>query len=265
MSFNNIPDEIIILANELFIKIQQHCPEIGIKIDNNGPQFSTNNIENQLETTNNIESFDLFSFEEITSDLLITPNISLEQLIEGSTLTEPIQQIPIIKESNPTVSDETWTSLEKDVIEVIKNALKDNQFAEQLPRLSTNEKSLEDYKELLKDSKYTTSSIYYEIGRTLSDLTNSYRSSRKQHSESRRLFEKKISNINTTSKHTLTLRLYQYFKGHEKILRYNRIDQYLTPGTIGKISQKSSDRLKDKIAQYFNFAEQNLNSEGPVV
>jgi len=43
------------------------------------------------------------------------------------------------------------------------------------------------------------------------------------------------------------------------------MDQYLTPGIIGKISQKSSDRLKDKIIQYLNFAEQNLNSEDPVV
>jgi len=63
----------------------------------------------------------------------------------------------------------------------------------------------------------------------------------------------------------LTLQLYQYFKGHEQILQHSKMDQYLTPETIGKISQKSSDRLKDKIIQYLNFAEQNLNSEGPVV
>ena len=261
MSYN-IPDEIIILANELYNKIQQHCPEIKIEISNDGPQFSATNHENQLETTNNIESFDLFSFEEVPTDLLTIPemNISLEQLLEN--IVEPIQ-IPIEKED--IIIDETWTPLEKDMIEVIKEALNDNQFDRQLPRLSTNEKSLEDYKELLKDSKYTTSSVYYEIGRTLSDLTNSYRSFRKQHSESQRLFEKKISNINATAKHTLTLRLYQYFKGHEQILRHPKMDQYLTPGTIGKISQKSSDRLKDKIIQYLNFAEQNLNSKGPVV
>jgi len=79
-------------------------------------------------------------------------NISLEQLLEN--IVEPIQ-IPIEKED--AIIDETWTPLEKDMIEVIKEALNDNQFDRQLPRLSTNEKSLEDYKELLKDSKYTTS------------------------------------------------------------------------------------------------------------
>jgi len=116
----------------------------------------------------------------VSTDLLTIPeiNISLEQLLEN--IVKPIQ-IPIEKED--AIIDETWTPLEKDMIEVIKEALNDNQFDRQLPRLSTNEKSLKDYKELLKDSRYITSSVYYEIGRTLSDLTNSYRTSRKRHSE----------------------------------------------------------------------------------
>ncbi|MDW0149191.1 MAG: hypothetical protein QOK89_02305, partial [Nitrososphaeraceae archaeon] len=195
--------------------------------------------------------------------LLITDiNIILEQLFESST--ESVQQIPIHKE-NSTRMNEIWTPLEEDIIEAIKDASKDNQLAKQPPRLSTLEKSLETYKELLRDSKYTTSSIYYEIGRILSDLTSNHKLSRRQHSESRRLFKNKVSIIDATSKHTLTLRLYQYFRGHENILRSYSIDKYLIPGTIGKINQNSSDQLKEKIFKHFNFTEQNLNSEGPVV
>jgi hypothetical protein len=252
MSFINIPDEIIILTNELYLKLQQLCPEVKVEISNDGPQFSTNIIETPVELVDNIDSFNLFDFEkEENLNLITLPEIdtTLEQLFESSV--EPIQQISI-SEENSTRINQTWMPLEEDVINTIKDALKDNQLAEQPPRLSSTERSLETYKELLKDSKYTTLSIYYEIGRILSDLTSNHKLTRRQHSNSRRLFKEKISIVDATSKHALVLRIYQYFNGHKNILRSYKMDKQLTPGIIGKISQKTSDQLKERIALHIS-------------
>ena len=247
MSFINIPDEIILLANELFLKLQQQCLKVKVEISNDGPHFSTNIIETQFESIEDIDSFNIFNFEkEVNSNLVMTPeiDITLEQLF-GSPIE--LTQQNLISEENSTRINKTWTPLEEDVINSIQDALKDDQLAEQPPKLSVTERSLEIYKGLLKDSKYTTSSIYYEIGRILSDLTSNHRLTRTQHSESRRLFKEKISIVDATSKHALTLRIYQYFKGHENILRSYKMDKQLTPRIIGKINQKISDQLKERI------------------
>ena len=208
---DQIPEEIQQLAGQLIIKIGYLYPGLKIEVDDRNINYST----------------------KVDMDIL------------SQCLLE-IGALPEIKEP----PEESYTPLEKNILDGIRTAKDDNRKMEVPPVHPIEEASLALYYDALTNNKYTTTSVMFEIGRLITIMTYGL-SQRSQNAEAQNLFKKNISTINYRPRALMAIRLYQYFQNDKQLLLYNGVDRVLKPLTVGKISQKTSENLKRKIYTTF--------------
>ena len=126
-----IPEEILQQAGNLFTKIFYLYPGLKVEIDENGYNFSTK--------------------------------------VDMNVLSQCLAEVGAIPEPSATPGD-SLTPLEKLIIDELKEA-RDGRRSEAPPIRPSEEASLSAYYDDLADNKYTTASVIFEIGRIISFMT----------------------------------------------------------------------------------------------
>ena len=91
--------------------------------------------------------------------------------------------------------------------------------------------------------QFTTTALYFEIGRIIKDLTN--RMTIVQRTiEAQRFIKQCISFQNPLGKAYAAIRIHDYFEHFTGILNYKRIDKIISVNQIERLSHAKSDSLK---------------------
>ncbi|MDW0148762.1 MAG: hypothetical protein QOK89_00110 [Nitrososphaeraceae archaeon] len=216
-----LPLEIQQFITELSIKLKQQCPNTKVEIDENGTNVYTN------------INLDLFNDNQ--------PN-------------DPTVEVPP-ESSIPILNIEDWTEHEQRIILGINRLIQAGSTLETPIKWPASEEYLFMYALDLENNQYTKASIYFEIGRILSDLTNGLRT-KTRITEAKNLYRRQITSTNAKNQSILAMRIYQYFKNYETLLTTKDIDNYLSINAIARINLNSSNSLSNRFSEYFNYLSQ---------
>jgi hypothetical protein len=189
-------------------------------------------------------------------DKLRTQNPDIKLIIDFQSF-----QFININNENQTVEDNTQIiPEEKDDIymddfeqEIINGIMKASAGpkASYPPKLTTNADALIDYNELFSYTHYSTTSLHYEIGRILTEMTTGTRTQRM--TDAQRIFRRCVADKNIKQRVALSFRIYNYFRNNSHFINCRELDQLFFPGNIGKISHRTSDNLQKHIEDLFEF------------
>ena len=148
------------------------------------------------------------------------------------------------------------TELEKKITKGILQAAINGELKARPPVYPSAEYSLLLYNDMLDMRLYSSTAIFYEMGRIIHDLT--FGMSRVRTSGEAQKLIKKINPHNVQFKAMAALRIHQYFSEYPEILEYSRLDNYFAPSVIGKLSYKNNDNLASRIQELLSFTAQKF-------
>jgi hypothetical protein len=218
-----LPFEIQQIITELSTKLKQQCPNTKVEIDENGTNIYT----------------------DINLDLLDN-----NQPDNTTVEVPPESSIPIL-------NMEGWTEHEQRIILGIDGLIQAGPTLGTPIKWPASEEYLFMYTFDLDNNQYTKASIYFEIGRILSDLTNGLRT-KTRITEAKNLYRRNITSTNAKHQSILAMRIYQYFKNYETILTLKDIDNYLSINAIARINSNNSNSLSSRFSEYFNYISQTF-------
>jgi hypothetical protein len=221
-----LPFEIQQIITELSTKLKQQCPNTKVEIDENGTNIYT----------------------DINLDLL-----NNNQPDNTTVEVPPESSIPIL-------NMEGWTEHEQRIILGIDGLIQAGPTLGTPIKWPASEEYLFMYTFDLDNNQYTKASIYFEIGRILSDLTNGLRT-KTRITEAKNLYRRNITSTNAKHQSILAMRIYQYFKNYETILTLKDIDNYLSINAIARINSNNSNSLNSRFSEYFNYISQTFIGE----
>ncbi|CAG8520106.1 2932_t:CDS:2 [Ambispora leptoticha] len=222
----NISKEIQQLINSFQEQLNQQYPELIIKVNQLNIQSSLELNQLNMQASLELNQLNMQSLLELNQHKMQS---SLEFSFE--------ELFPSIQQETITKNELILTELEQRIINGIQKSIKHGISANQPPKLPSNTTSLTQYNNILEDDQYTQTSVYFEIGRILKDITIGIRRT-KRIAEIQRLFQQYISTINFKSRALMAIRLYEYFQNKEYLLIYKKIDSYFKPSIIGKLSNE---------------------------
>ena len=155
---------------------------------------------------------------------------------------------------------EGWTEHEQRIILGIDGLIQAGPILGTPIKWPASEEYLFMYTFDLENNQYTKASIYFEIGRILSDLTNGLRT-KTRITEAKNLYRRNITSTNTKHQSILAMRIYQYFKNYKTILTLKDIDNYLSINTIARINSNNNNSLNSRFSEYFNYISQTFIGE----
>ena len=126
LDYDQVPEEIQQQAGNLFTKITCFYPGLRAEVDENGFRFSLK--------------------------------------IDNDILTQQLDEMGILPEPSTTPGNKN-TPLEKSIIDGIQEAIAENTPLEAPPVHPAREELLALYADALNSKDYTTTSVFYEIGR----------------------------------------------------------------------------------------------------
>ena len=205
----DIPDELIQLSTTLFTKIQEFDINLKLEIDSYRPQFYRS-----IPIEN--------SQHQPPEEELLSP------------APHPLQKL---------------SHFEIRVLTGIEAAFDEFELALHPPRYDSNPTSLVQYHDLLKNTSYTRTAIYFEIGRILLNMTI-HVSSCKRLAEMQNQVKRCVTTKNHKQQTIAALHIYEYFQSYPSFTVLKDIDSFFAPSTIGRRNEKESNKLKEKIIGY---------------
>lgn len=148
------------------------------------------------------------------------------------------------------------TEFETKIINGIARIPADSEQTETPPQYLSSEFSLVLYHDLMGLKQFTTTALYFEIGRIIKELTDGMTTTQRS-TEAQRLIKLCISSKNPLGKAYAAIRIHDYFENFTGILNYKRIDKVLNISHIGKLSHAKSDSLRRQITTMFELLAQN--------
>ena len=221
-----LPLDIQQLIIELSTKLKQQCPNAKVEIDENETQIYT----------------------DINLDLLTD-----DQPDDTTVEVSPEPSIPILEM-------EGWTEHEQRIILGINGLISAGPTLGTLIKWPASEEYLFMYTFDLDNNQYTKASIYFEIGRILTDLTNGLKT-KARITEAKNLYQQYITSTNAKHQSIFAMRIYKYFKNYEMLLTIKDIDNYLSINAIARINLNSSNSLNSRFSEYFSFLSQTFIGE----
>ena len=225
-SIELLPLDIQQLITELSTKLKQQYPNTKVEIDENGTQIYT----------------------DINLDLLTN-----DQPDDTTIEVPPEPSIPILEM-------EGWTEHEQRIILGINGLISAGPTLGTPIKWPASEEYLFMYTFDLDNNQYTKASIYFEIGRILTDLTNGLKT-KTRITEAKNLYQQYITSTNAKHQSILAMRIYEYFKNYETLLTTKDIDNYLSINAIARINLNSSNSLSSRFSEYFSYLSQTFIGE----
>jgi hypothetical protein len=198
---------------------------------------------------------------------IIPSYITDEIILLTQTLQEKIRTLPIdtkiiidsddcqylannIRSDTEVPIEPSLTELERKVTYGMLQAVMIGETMQRPPTYAACAYSISLYEDMLKAKQYSSTAIYYEMGRLLSEVTHGMNKKRRNGKAYK--FVDNINSKNSKQKAMAAIRIYEYFKDHPSSLIYKKLDDCFLPSIIGRIKEDDHNSLKTKIEQLFN-------------